>query len=532
MGRLFLALEDEVCPNSVSNLFCLQKPDGELRQIIDRRPRNSIEEPPPADAPKMGHASVFLGLQVPKGGCIRGSVDDLRNFYHEFVVSDERARSTPVGPLWFARDFHGSAALQELQKRRPGVRISANTRVRSCFAGLSMGDHWAPAIAQVAHEQLLMASRALVKEEHLVLGSPIPRSPSHHFSGVCIDDKLSLQVFPEHVPANDDQVGSSCRDLQALAQADAAYSKVGLECHPKKRLRRADNFKAWGAHFDGNACLVGMDRTKLVMLSFLTALLAQKGVVSERLLQKVLGLWAFALQFRRPLFSLLHAAYHVGHPEGCPVSPFRMPRTLQVELWMLSVLGPLSITNLKAQVSPFVYATDASPDGAGIVCANVGQEVASELFRRADNRGFHTRLLSPPGAALQECGIEPEEPLDWPAQASEPCSSTNLTHWVLLPPPSDDGDFATELGIAESQELWQRFLSACLASRAFTVSAFQLDFLEVYAGTARLSQAFLVQGFRVGPPIDLKLGWDLDNELFGFPRTALQDFFAGPLSKG
>ena len=259
-----------------------------------------------------------------------------------------------------------------------------------------------------------------------------------------------------------------------------------------------------------------MDRTKLVMLSFLTALLAQKGVVSERLLQKVLGLWAFALQFRRPLFSLLQAAYHVGHPEGCPVSPFRMPRTLQVELWMLSVLGPLSITNLKAQVSSFVYATDASPDGAGIVCANVGQEVASELFRRADNRGFHTRLLSPPGAALQECGIEPEEPLDWPAQASEPCSSTNLTHWVLLPPPSDDGDFATELGIAESQELWQRFLSACLASRAFTVSAFQLDFLEVYAGAARLSQAFLAQGFRVGPPIELKLGWDLDNELFGF----------------
>ena len=167
-------------------------------------------------------------------------------------------------------------------------------------------------------------------------------------------------MFPEHVPAHDEQVGSSCRDLQALAQADAAYSKVELECHPKKRLRRADNFKAWGAHFDGNACLVGMDGTKLAMLSFLTALLAQKGVVSERLLQKVLGLWASALQFKRPLFSLLQAAYHVGHPEGCPVSPFRMPRTLQVELWMLSVLGPLSITNLKAQVSSLVYAADAS----------------------------------------------------------------------------------------------------------------------------------------------------------------------------
>ena len=172
VGRLTLALKDEILPGSVSNLFCLQKPDGELRQIIDRRPGNSIETPPPTDAPRMGRASVFLGLQVPKDGCIRGSVDDLRNFYHEFEISSERAVSTPVGPLWFARDFSGSAALEELRKRRPDMRVSCNTRVYSCFAGLSMGDHWAPAIAQVAHEQLLIASGALVPEEHLILGLP------------------------------------------------------------------------------------------------------------------------------------------------------------------------------------------------------------------------------------------------------------------------------------------------------------------------------------------------------------------------
>ena len=166
MGRLFLALEDEVCSESVSNLFCLQKPDGELREIIDRRPRNSIEEPPPADAPKMGHASVFLGLQVPKGGCVRGSVDDLKNFYHEFLVSDERALSTAVGPLWFARDFHGSAALQELQKRRPGVRISANTKQQGSFVLRWAFDGRPSGPCHCSHEQLLMASGALVKEEH------------------------------------------------------------------------------------------------------------------------------------------------------------------------------------------------------------------------------------------------------------------------------------------------------------------------------------------------------------------------------
>ena len=145
----------------------------------------------------------------------------------------------------------------------------------------------------------------------------------------------------------------------------------------------------------------------------------------------------------------------------------------------------------------------------------MGQRVSAELFRRADNRGFHTRLLSPPGAALQERGIAPEEPYCWPAgnELRSQDSSKVLTHAVLLPPPVP---LCTKSGVSEQSSLWDRFLSACLSSRAFTSAAFQLDFLEVYAGTARLSQAFLAQGFRVGPPIELQLGWDLDRELFVF----------------
>ena len=197
-----------------------------------------------------------------------------------------------------------------------------------------------------------------------------------------------------------------------------------------------------------------------------------------------------------------------------------MPRALQTELYMLSILGPLAITNLKAPVSPTVYATDASPDVcAGIVCANVGQRVSADLFRRADNRGFHTRLLSPPGAALQERGIAPEEPYCWPAgnEFRPQGSSKVLTHAVLLPPPVlCDAESCTKPVSAEQSSLWDRFLSACLPSQAFTSAAFQLDFLEVYAGAARLSQAFLALGFRVGPPIELQLGWDLDRELFVF----------------
>ena len=80
----------------------------------------------------------------------------------------ERALSTPVGPRWKLQQFAGSRALRRLEQRHPGVTKDGNRWVRACFAGLSMGDHWAPALAQASHEGLLAACGALVPEEKLV----------------------------------------------------------------------------------------------------------------------------------------------------------------------------------------------------------------------------------------------------------------------------------------------------------------------------------------------------------------------------
>ena len=46
--------------------------------------------------------------------------------------------------------------------------------------------------------------------------------------------------------------------------------------------------------------------------------------------------------------------------------------------------------------------------------------------------------------------------------------------------------------------------------------SFELDFVEIYAGTAKLSRGFVQEGFRVGPPIDISLGWDLNADVFAF----------------
>ena len=137
--RLCLALPSEIDLQDRCNLFCIPKPDGELRQIIDRRPRNSRELWPPSEGAKMGHPSTFLGIVIPPDCNLLGSCDDLRNFYHEFVVSLDRALSTPVGPFWRAADWAGTKAFAALQARHPKKPIHPSTTVVMCFQGFEHG---------------------------------------------------------------------------------------------------------------------------------------------------------------------------------------------------------------------------------------------------------------------------------------------------------------------------------------------------------------------------------------------------------
>ena len=81
-----------------------------------------------------------------------------------------------------------------------------------------MGDKWAPAIAQVSHERLLQQADALQPDEHIKLGFPLPRAPAGHYSGVCIDDKVSLQIFPCIVPIGASPKDKPARDAEACSR--------------------------------------------------------------------------------------------------------------------------------------------------------------------------------------------------------------------------------------------------------------------------------------------------------------------------
>eukprot|EP00435_Cladocopium_sp_Y103_P025667 s2641_g6.t1 len=508
-SRLCLALPVEVDEADRCNLFCVSKPDGELRQIIDRRPRNSREIPPPKNAPKMGHPSSFLNIVIPDGFDLLGSVDDLRNYYHEFKVSIERALSTPIGPFWRLGEWRGTRAERLLKERHPTFQFKDNTPVLMCFAGLSMGDHWAPCIAQASHLNLLRSFDAIRDEEYLEFGHPLPRSPLGHYVGVCIDDRLNMQLVPKNF-------NGELRDEQACRQADRAYQAVGLSFHPKKRQRRAAVFSACGAQIEGRLGLLGIKRERLCALSWASMHAANGRLVTRAVLDSLLGSWAFAFQFRRCLFSLIHELYCIGPPTGMWDSPFKLTRSGKEELQLLSVLGPTALTQLRTKVSPTLYATDAAPAGAGAISCLVGSEISGELYRRVDFKGFHTRLLPPGSDTLHEMGYEVSPEVfsnDALPNSVAPVASLEevLPDQPLLLP-HDEVCSQLRFESKEIAEVNERIASHSRVPPPGRAPMFRFDFIEVYSGCSRLSQSMMLKGFVVGPPIDIRTGWDMKSK--------------------
>ena len=515
VNRLVLALPEEIDLQDRCNLFCISKPDGELRQIIDRRPRNAREMPPPSDGPKMGHPSSFLGIVIPDNCNLLGSMDDLRNFYHEFVVSLDRAFSTPVGPLWGSNEWKGTKAFQQLLARHPKISADKLRSVFMCFGGLSMGDHWAPLIAQEAHECLLQSFGALDPDEHLKFGEILPRAVHGHFSGVCVDDKVSMQFVPKTSP------NAPLRDTIACEMADSAYATAGLTYHPKKRVRRATVFQAWGAEIEGVEGLLGAKRSRMASLSCVTAMVAKSPLLTRHLLDTLLGCWAFVFQFRRPLFSIIQNLYHVSSPDGSAKAPFKIPLAVRQELQLLSILGSTALTSMRAPVSGTVFGTDASPDGAGLIGCKVGETVSAELFRRCETRGFHTRLLSPIEAHFHEkgCdGADAEASNDLLPDAHDPPvihleEQSSPTEPLLVP--------EALCGTVSSKDPRISNVAARMQASSSTPLGpslqLRFDFLEVFAGCSRMTKAFADLGYVVGPPIELQRGWDvLESDLLHF----------------
>ena len=117
-----------------------------------------------------------------------------------------------------------------------------------------------------------------------------------------------------------------------------------------------------------------------------TIVIARKGLVSPRILSLLLGCWIHVLMFRRPILAILSHVF----PEGrqCKQDAlFELSREARNELWAISLLGQVCITDLRVDVAPFIYCTDASLQGGRICVVEETQSVVAELWRHSEQRG-------------------------------------------------------------------------------------------------------------------------------------------------
>lgn len=91
------------------------------------------------------------------------------------------------------------------------------------------------------------------------------------------------------------------------------------------------------------------------------------------------------------------------HPNQPKIIP--LPRDVATELVLLAVLAPVMVHDLSADYLSSVFATDATDASSrnGAYCeANVSKCVVETLWRQCKSKGSDTRLLTEPESFLQK----------------------------------------------------------------------------------------------------------------------------------
>ena len=361
-------------------LFCVGKNQSEDRLIFDRRPENAtMEKLKWAELPS---GACFTRMLLKPNQYVRGSGQDLRNYYYSLMLPQGWVRYNSVGRRVcpdVVRRFGGD----------PGVAY------RLCFRVLGMGDVNGCDIAQAVHEEVLRRHGVLTEANQLVYGRHVPSQDL--WAGAYLDDLLvALRCsVPQPVPLD----GSFCppppevsdEDVQKVAAAVEAYDKAGLQCAEHKAFNQQVDFKAWGAEIRGVRGTAGapieVRRQLWVILRKVVAI----GWCTKELMQKVVGYMSFVFQFRREMYSLQHHVYKFI--SNLPRRKWRpIPGHVLDELRSFAVHLPFAVWNMRQHVDDKVLATDATPSSGGAVVATVSQALASELWKRAEIRGEAVRL--------------------------------------------------------------------------------------------------------------------------------------------
>eukprot|EP00439_Symbiodinium_sp_Y106_P055987 s1596_g7.t2 len=369
-------------------LFCVNKDADYDRMIVNPTVVNGRMFGL-SDASKGLSPGWLLGsLHLDSGVGLRFHAADLSDFYHSFQISHPRSLRNRVRARFKADELRGLTAFRE------GLEEPLAIGLRT----LAMGDSLAVEVAQSAHTGLLQSLCGSMREgEVLKYREPVPRGS--FIEALSIDDHICLQKLPLGVLHS----SPDARDATTFRSAKVAYRRVGLHQNEKKDKVVCTAGTILGAELDGVLGVVSAPRDRVHCLCVLSSYIASKGFVTGELLDALLG----SLCLGGLLFCLVDHLFR-EKPRASRTAPFQLGPHSRNELFLLSVLGGLAQSDLRATYHPELHCLDASPSGGAICSTTIGKFASSELWRHSEQKGYYTRLASPASAILLEHGIPHE----------------------------------------------------------------------------------------------------------------------------
>ena len=488
LGLLHLHRE-ELDPNSYVRIFNAYKSELADRQIGDRRGANALEsrisEFGPSSRLPAGYDIAELSLD-PRRESLVIYITDRKDFYHQFWVSDCKAIGNSLGPkvhishveqcpsyATFANRYATRNKRYDRSKHgdRLGHQPSALSDKEHCFVAFKsilQGDHCGVDIATDAHTSVLQERGLLHPDSSLIATRPLVSQ--NLCQGLVIDDFFAISVERDGTLPQESEAYRKYRVSQEV------YQRHKLAGSPQKDILGEASGKVIGAWTDSRPstrarglCTVSAPPSKRLGLSHVSLSVASLSHTSDALHLCLVGGWISAMGYRRPTYSLFDSAFRlVSSSDFDPNHPrlVSLPRPVANELVLASILHPLMMTDIGAKYHDRVFATDASSKKGAVCSAPITQQMSEILWKTSKSKGSYSRLMSPAEELLHRLGIREEIEQE------------------------ENGPWETD--------------------RPGRPLAYRFDFIEVYAGAAKITKAMVNLGVPVGPPIEISLSMEYD----------------------
>ena len=293
-GRLHLLPVQAVRRGFESGLFAIPKDELWDRLIMDSRPANVCEVSESRWIKSLGSISQLQHLVLADSDDLLVHSEDLREFYHAFIISDQRRQRNALKARFRPGEVsHLQCFSKELWQEDWLVPV---------LDTMAMGDLNSVAFGQTSHLGVILRTKMLELGDFISLKGRPHRGRIH--AGLLIDDFVLL----EQVPKDRDKACAS-PGRKVIQKVRDMYEQVGLPRHPGKVVEQAEVAEFWGAEVNGVEGHVRPNLKRAVPLVHVLFRVVRLGRSTVSLLEVLAGALVSCFQFRRRFMSMLHEIY-------------------------------------------------------------------------------------------------------------------------------------------------------------------------------------------------------------------------------